>query len=687
MRNIQLNMTMRLKLIASFSGVLLIFLAVAFFNLHQVSQIKQHMNNQNDKVELKVLALELKEMVQEMNIIASGLEISKKPEFILKYNSKRQPYNDFIKKIGDTATTDDQKKWRSQLIQASVDYINNFDSAAQMIQGNGTSPKDLEMNLLYLYNESQDLKDKIFELVDKFYVTYAESSDQAIARSTEALNSTSQVMMIASILVLLIIIVIAYFLIRSFMRPISILQKAVTQIAAGDLTQTINSKSKDELGSLSNSFDHMIIQVRQMLGATMHIASSLSEHSHEFQRFSQLTASANSDILKAITEISSGADEQAMKTEQSSLIIAELEAEIRDITEYTYEMKRASDEAAAGTQEGTNSVRALKASSEESQAVLHKVDGAMNTLAASSKQISAIIHSITEISTQTNVLALNAAIEAARAGVHGRGFSVIAEEVRHLSQQTNQSSKTISSIVGALQKQIGDLQATLLQARESTVTQNNRVTETLGSFEGIERSMSGIKGQIEQIHVKIEQARSKNDKLVDSVQFVAAIAQETAAGVEEVNSTSIQQDASIRRIAEESDDILELAQQLFAEISKFQIDSNEVNDDSAAPVVSMLEETPIEKLSVHPDYAPPLNEEQLEIQMIEESQPILFVEPETEIIMTQVPDSDHDASVNGEAKEKEKAIEKEIEIEIEKQPAETEAVETKREPVLSGILA
>ncbi|NQX68273.1 methyl-accepting chemotaxis protein [Paenibacillus alba] len=585
------NMTMRSRLMASFGGVLLIFLAVAFFNLHQVSQIKQHMNDQNDKVELKVLALELKEMVQEMNIIASGLEISKKPEFILKYNSKRQPYNDFIKKIGDTATTPDQIKWRSQLIQISVDYINNFDSAAQMIQGNGTSPKDLEINLLYLYNESQELKDKIFELVDKFYVTYADSADQAITDSTQALDSTSQVMMIAAFLVLVVTILIAILLIRSFIRPISRLQKAVTQIASGDLTQTINSDSKDELGTLSNSFDHMILQVRHMLSATKNIASSLSDHSHEFHRFSRITATANTDILRAIHEISHGADEQAIKTEQSSFIIAELEAEIRDITAYTYEMKRASDEAAAGTLQGTSSVRALKHSSEHSQALLNKVDEAMHTLAASSKQIGAIIYSITEISTQTNVLALNAAIEAARAGVHGRGFSVIADEVRQLSQQTNESSKTISTIIGALQQQIKELQSSLFEARDSALAQSSRVADTLGSFESIDHSMQGMKEQIEHIHLKIEQARSKNEELVHSVQFVAAIAQETAAGVEEVNSTSIQQDASIRRIAEESDDILELAQQLFAEISKFRTvdESDELanglelgNDDAGA---------------------------------------------------------------------------------------------------------
>ncbi|CAN7659351.1 methyl-accepting chemotaxis protein [Paenibacillus sp. LjRoot153] len=565
------NFSMRAKLIASFSGVLLIFLAVALFNLNQVTQIKHHMNDQNDKVDLKVMALELKNLVQEMNIIASGLEISKKPEFIEKYNSKRKPYNDFIQKIGDTASTPDQQKWRSQLIQASVDYINNFDTAAKMVQDTSIKPTDLQINLLYLYSESQELKDNIFGLVDKFYITYADGAEQAIARSSKALNDSRAIMLVASAFVFFLTLVIAFLIITSFTRPISVLQRAVARIASGDLTHTINSTATDELGQLSNSFDQMIKQVRLMLGATKGIASSLSAHSHEFHRFSQLTASANSDILKAIHEISTGADEQAMKTESSSLLIAELEDEIRDISAYTHEMKRSSDEAAVDTQQGTASVQALKASTAQSQLLLQKVDAAMQTLSASSKQIGAIVRSIMDISTQTNVLALNAAIEAARAGVHGRGFSVIADEVRELSLQTNGSSKTISGIIGTLQGQIQELQLSLADARESALTQSNHVEETFGSFSRIEQSTLVIREQIVQIHQKIEQAQSKNDHLVDSVQFVAAIAQETAAGVEEVNSTSIQQDASIRRIAEESDDILELAQQLFAEISKFQI--------------------------------------------------------------------------------------------------------------------
>jgi methyl-accepting chemotaxis protein len=567
--------TMRTKLIASFTGVLIIFLSVAIFNLSQVGQIKKSMDTQNEKVDLKVMALELKEMVQELNIIASGLEISKKPEYIEKYNNKRQAYNDMVKRIGDTAATPELRKWRSQMIQASVDYINNFDTAARMVQDPNMKPLDLEKNLQYLYGESQMLKDTIFGLVDKFYLTYTQDAEQAIKSSTTMLDTTGSVMLIVSLAVLLVTIVIAFLLTRSFTRPIRRLQQAVSLMAAGDLRQQINSSSQDELGQLSHSFDYMIKQVRLMLGQTQQIASSLSEHAHSFHSFSQVTASANADVLKAIHEISSGTDEQAAVSEQSSMLIAELETEILHISQYTDLMKNTSMDASSNTRKGTTSIHELKEASEHSEQILKKVNEAMETLSSSSSQISKITRSITEISTQTNVLALNAAIEAARAGEHGKGFSVIADEVHGLSKQSNESSKMIEQITTMLQQQILDLQSIMGEAREYTLTQNNKVGETLNSFEGIEQSMQAITSQIGQIHEKIDQARIKNEKLVESVQFVAAIAQETAAGVEEVNSTSIQQNDSIFRIAKESDDILSLSQKLFEEISKFRIDEDD----------------------------------------------------------------------------------------------------------------
>lgn len=566
--------------------MLILFLGVAGYNLQQINNMKAQLQQQNEKVDLKLMALELKEMVQELNIIASGLEISKKTEYIPKYNEKRKIFDDMIKRIGDTATTPEQVKWRSQLISLTVDYTNTFDVAAKLIQENQLSKTDLDRNMEYLYNESQKYMGEIFTNVDQFYIAYSQDAEVAVAATQTMLHQTVLVMIAASVLVLISSAVIAYLLVRSFIRPIQQLQQAVRRIASGDLRSRIDSSAQDELGALSRDFDHMTSQVRAMLWNTRTIASALAEHSHAFHSFSGSTAAANADIVRAIHEISAGADQQAMHSEQSASIMTELEHELEIVSAFTQTMQTKSQEAASNTRTGSASMEALKEASSLSRQVLDKVYEAMESLSASTGQIHKIVNTITDISQQTNVLALNAAIEAARAGVHGRGFSVIAEEVRQLSLQTNQSSHSISAIIRSLQQQTKVLESSLGEARASFSQQEGKMDDSLESFRHIRESMDELSSHIEQINAQIASAKDRNNLLVESVQFVASIAQETAAGVEEVNSTSIQQDAAIRQIASQADDILGWSQQLFREMNRFQIGepaAAEQNDEQGAP--------------------------------------------------------------------------------------------------------
>ncbi|UQZ83045.1 Methyl-accepting chemotaxis protein McpC [Paenibacillus konkukensis] len=577
------GLTFKVKLALGLTAMLALFVSVALYNLQQVGMMKAYLKQQNDKVELKLMALELKEMVQELNIIASGLEISKKADYIPTYNEKRKVFDGMITKIGDTASTPEQAKWRSQLISLTVDYTNTFDVAAKLVQEKSLSPADLDKNMEYLYNESQRLMSDIFLNVDHFYIAYSEDAQEAIAGTEALLHRTELVMWAASALVFVAGAAIAALLIRSFARPIRRLQQAVHSIAAGDLRSRIGSSSRDELGELSRSFDRMADQVRGMIAGTRGIASTLSGHSGSLHRFSVSTAAANADIIRAIQEIASGADQQATQSEQGAYLISELEREIETISEYAATVQQKSREAALNTHTGSASMESLRQAAHASEAVLDKVYAAMAGLSGSTVQIHHIVNTITDISHQTNVLALNAAIEAARAGVHGRGFSVIAEEVRQLSSQTNESSRSIAAIIRSLLDQTKELETYLGGARQSFEQQSGKMNESLASFGQIRASMDELSGQIDRIQEQIAQAKDKNGKLVGSVQFVAAIAQETAAAVEEVNSTSIQQDASIQRIAGQADDMFSLSQKLFDEISRFQIDEAGTTAEPAAP--------------------------------------------------------------------------------------------------------
>ncbi|TVY08097.1 methyl-accepting chemotaxis protein [Paenibacillus cremeus] len=579
-------MTLKMKLISGLTGVLMLFLCVALFNLQQVQQIKGQLEQQNQKVELKLMALELKEMVQELNIIASGLEISKKTEYIPTYNEKRKLFDQMIKRIGETADTDEKHVWRSKLILLTGEYTNTFDVAAKLIQERQLAPADLDKNMEYLYNESQRGMGDIFKYVDQFYASYSQDADTAVAVTISKLNRTVSTMIAAFIIVGLCIISTGFILLRSFMRPIQRLQEAVGRIAEGDLRYQINSPAKDELGRLSHSFDHMVLEVRHMLQQTQSIASSLSEHSERSREFSGATAAANREIIRAMQEISEGASQQADYTEQSATIISELAQEIQQMSDYTNAMLSKSHEAALHTHTGSQSMKSLATAVSRTEAVLKEVHTAMTALSESSAKIGHIVGTITDISSQTNVLALNASIEAARAGVHGKGFSVIAEEVRLLSTRTNESSKGIEQLVQSLLSQTKGLEASIAETHHSFHEQHQQMVESVEAFSHIRSSMDELSGQIDGVHQLIAHTEEQNSRLVDSVQHVAGIAQEAAAGVEEVTSSSLQQDAAIHQIAVQSDDMLELAQRLFTEISRFKIgeegvQSSELQDETS----------------------------------------------------------------------------------------------------------
>ncbi len=386
------------------------------------------------------------------------------------------------------------------------------------------------------------LKDNIFGLVDQFYVRFSNEADQAKATLHQTSANTSRAMLWASVIALLFAAVIGYILLRSLLGPILKLQHAVGFMAEGDLRHTLNETRKDELGDLSRGFDRMTGNVRAMLGNLQGIALSLSRSSLDFQSSSSVTAHANADILKAIEDIAVGADNQASAAEQSASILNELEDKISDIAKYTDIMKETGTQANQKTRIGYEAVNSLKQSSELSEDMLNKVYTSLETLSASSVRIGKIVNTITEISNQTNVLALNAAIEAARAGAHGKGFAVIADEVRHLSTQTNQSSKDISVMIHTLQQQMEKVQSQMRLARETLQSQSSKVEESHHSFDSIRESIQLISSQIEQIYTKVDQATASSAILAKSAQTVSATAIETAAGVQEVNSASFQQD-------------------------------------------------------------------------------------------------------------------------------------------------
>ncbi len=569
-----LHLSMKWKLILSFTAISFIFLGVALLQGQKISQVELSMERQKSEMEKRITVSNITQLLQELNSLETELAESSDLELAAPYMDKQQKLEAAVAEIEFDKET---SAWKDlQLLQSAFKMYSGYvGKLVETMEDTSLDPLTVLEEIDGLHTNALAVHQQLLKINSALYKAASDNADNAQAESFTLLERTVSIVYYAAGAVVLFMLVLAVLLIRSFLSPVGKLQHALRNIAEGDLRQQINSPYNDELGRLSFHFDHMVTRVREMLRQTVQVASTLADYSRSFQESSTVTADTNQEIVRTIQEISVGADQQAVQSEQSAVLLRELEREVAEITEYTDKMLAASGMADLDARKGSDTVGELQRISERSRSSVGKVYEALEKLVEQSGDISRITNSITEISKQTNILSLNAAIEAARAGAAGKGFAVIADEVRHLSVQTSDSSILISRIIGELQENMADFEKEMLETKKSLEQQDSQVAETLASFKAIDSSISGISRQITHIHGKVEETQRINSRLGESIHSVASVAEQTAAGVQEVNAASTQQDQAIHAIASQALEISEISQRLFREINVFKIGQDE----------------------------------------------------------------------------------------------------------------
>lgn len=575
MRGTVKNLSMKWKIILSFAAVAILFAGTALYQRNNTNLVEISMETQKAEMEKRITVARITQSLQAMNSLEIALAKWSDLEAIDLFAEKQRQLLDEMASLAFATDTKAYRQWQD-LQSKAKEYTAGFGELVDTMNDENMDPMAVLEKVDELHTKSLALNQTMLQLNEQLYAAATDKAEQAQSHSFALMNRAMSFSTYAAVFVFIFTIVIASLLLRSFLTPVNRLQSALRKIAEGDLRQQINSTSNDELGRLSHHFDHMVNRVRDMLQRTHTVASSLTAYSHSFQQSSSITAHANEDIVKTIQEIAKGSEQQALQTEQSANLIQGLYREMYEIGTYTGSMLATSKEANQNTRKGAAAVTELQKASEFSRDSIGKVYEALSRLTELSNKISKITNSITEVSNQTNILALNAAIEAARSGAYGKGFGVIADEVRMLSEQTKESSVHIGVMIDELRSGMESFQTQMLKTKASLEEQDDKVSETLFSFTAIDRSIQAISSQIGQIHQKVDATQANNATLAESVTSVAAIAEQTAAGVQEVNATSIQQDHAIRDIARQAVDINELSQSLYREISAFKIEEDEI---------------------------------------------------------------------------------------------------------------
>jgi methyl-accepting chemotaxis protein len=564
------TLSMKAKLIFSFVVLMSVFLLSSMFSLWQLYGIRGQMDNQHDAVTLKVLTLTIKQEVQELAALKYGVMVSRSLDDTERYAELQKQIQSKIGQLGGQVNTPELRKKHPMLSLVFGEYAQTFEAVTDMLKDSSAQP-ELSNRLQSLYSQSQAHQAYLFELVDEFYAYYEQSAEQATMASVDIMEETVRVSMTIVSTLLIAAGVLCALIIRSFIRPIGRLRQSVSLLAEGDLRNKIHSRTSDELGELSNHFDHMIDRVRMMLGQTSSVANAITEQSEALREVTGKTALANQEIVRALKEVSSGTDQQTSRIEEIVTFTSEVESNIADIAEYAGMMKKRGGEAGETTKAGAQAVTELYNSAMLTATTYQNVFETVQSLSAHSVSIHNIVHTIEEISGQTHVLALNAAIEAARAGEEGRGFSVIADQVRTLAAQVNESAKSIAQMIKGIHEQVQQVSARMVQAKRDMESQNEKIADTRNAFSAIEQSTLIMANHIGQIYEKVELAHDRNKRLVRSVHFISDISQENVSNIQEMASASEEQNHAISYIANQADEAHRMARMLLKEIRRFKM--------------------------------------------------------------------------------------------------------------------
>ncbi|AYA75896.1 hypothetical protein DOE78_10845 [Bacillus sp. Y1] len=423
----------------------------------------------------------------------------------------------------------------------------------------------MEEKCLPYSQEAIDAWVKVVDMQNQITVTQAENVE-SLADSSKSLIT------FGSLIAIVIAIMIGLYNARVISNNISLVVKRLEKIANGDLRgDRLQTKSKDELGRLVSASNIMVGNLKLLIHKVSETSNQVAAASQEFNASAEQTSSSAEQITFSIQGIASGAETSSVSAQETVLTMDEMAHNMLKIAQASNHVAQASQDSTQRAREGNALVQQAIQQMDSIQQSVGHTSNLVHTLGESSKEIGEIVGVITGIADQTNLLALNAAIEAARAGDHGRGFSVVADEVRLLAEQSKTSADQIAKLIHQIQFHTSTAVESMADGLKEVEVGTRVIHETGENFKRIFDSVQMVTHRINEVSSSAEQMAKTTENITNNVQSLATIAQDTSSNSQNVAAASEQQLATMQEIAASALSLNLLAEELQEELAKFQM--------------------------------------------------------------------------------------------------------------------
>ena len=361
------------------------------------------------------------------------------------------------------------------------------------------------------------------------------------------------------------------YLARSISTVLGKICKKLKHVENGDLTQTFETKRKDEFADLTGSLNQTIGRIRNLVGRTQNMGQEVYQVSNTVSHATSNIEESVRNILISMEEVSTGIEEQTKETENCVLEMNDFSDVLNEIFDYTQDMAQNAQVADGSIEKGKEMVSEINVKTEDTIRISKALVDEIIVLQEKTGKIEGIVDTIDEIAEQTNLLSLNASIEAARAGIYGKGFQVVAAEIKKLADNSMEADRQIREIIKSINESSEATRRSALEAEEIFESQVTILGETQRVFEEINDNVSNLSEGLNVIQNRMDGIVQTKDHMVDAINNIMTVSQEITAMTEEVNGAIELEKGAVTELSNDSDNLKGNTDELMRLIERFEV--------------------------------------------------------------------------------------------------------------------